>query len=132
MEYGNDFKSKYTTLHISTTLYWKNMNEKQKMTQTQIPPGGDGEWARKSLFRIIFITSGYNISKLLWCLLILIKNETKSLQSAKIKDFSQKGNQRKQAFLGILACLLGSQYDVHWLLYLSFTTKKQKSNACKL
>ena len=34
----------------------------------------------------------------------------------------EKRNQGKQAFLGILACLLGSQYDVHWFLYLSFIT----------
>ena len=26
----------------------------------------------------------------------------------------QKNDQGKQAFLGILACLLGSQYDMHW------------------
>ena len=32
MEYGIDFKSKYTTLQISTMLDWKNMNEKQKKT----------------------------------------------------------------------------------------------------
>ena len=28
MEYGNDYKSKYTTLQIRTTLDWKNMNKK--------------------------------------------------------------------------------------------------------
>ena len=37
-----------------------------------------------------------------------------------------KMNQEKQAFLGILACLRGSQYDVHWLLDLYF--KLQKKN----
>ena len=42
MEYGIDFKSKYTTLQFSTTLDWKKMNEKQNMTRTQIPPGGMG------------------------------------------------------------------------------------------
>ena len=29
-------------------------------------------------------------------------------------------NQGKQAFLGILACLLGRKYDVHWFIYLYF------------
>ena len=50
MEYGIDFKSNYTTLHINTTLDWKKMNEKQKMTRTQM----DGEWARESLFKNYF------------------------------------------------------------------------------
>ena len=53
MEYGNDFKSKYTTLQINTMLDLKKMNEKQKMTPTQIPLGGMGnglERAHSKLF----------------------------------------------------------------------------------
>ena len=52
-------------MHISTTLDWKKMNEKQKMTQTQIPPGGMGNGLERGYSKIIFITSGYNISKLI-------------------------------------------------------------------
>ena len=38
------------------------------------------------------------------------------LKIVKNEQFSfAKRNQGKQAFLGILACLLGSQYDVHFL-----------------
>ena len=92
MEYGNGSKSKYTTLYINTTVDWKRWTKSKKKDTDVNPPREDGEWARKSLFRIIFITSGYNIIKLIWCLLILIQNETKSLQSAKIKDFNQKGD----------------------------------------
>ena len=54
MEYGIDFKSKYTTLHISTTLDWKKMNEKQKNDTDANSPQGDGEYAQKSLFEKIF------------------------------------------------------------------------------
>ena len=62
MEYGIDFKSKYTTLHISTTtLDWKKMNEKQKMTRTQIPPGGMGNGLERAYSELFFITGGYNI-----------------------------------------------------------------------
>ena len=42
MEYETDNELKHTTLQISTTLDLKKMNEKQKMTRTQIPPGGMG------------------------------------------------------------------------------------------
>ena len=54
MEYGNDFMSKYTTLQINTTLDNKKMNEKQKKDTDANPPRGDGEWARKSLFKNYF------------------------------------------------------------------------------
>ena len=59
MEDGIDFKSKYTTLQISTMLDWKNMNEKQKMKRTQIPPGGMGngiERAYSELFLLPVVT----------------------------------------------------------------------------
>ena len=62
MEYGNDFKSKYTTLQISTTLDWKKMNEKQKMTQTQIPPGGMGNGLERAYSKL-FILPAVTISK---------------------------------------------------------------------
>ena len=55
MEYGNDFKLKYTTLHISTRLYWKKMNEKQKMTQTQIPPGGMGNGLERAYSELFLL-----------------------------------------------------------------------------
>ena len=58
MEYGIYFKSKYTTLQINTTLYWKKMNEKKKMTRTQIPEGGMGNGLERAYSTIIFITSG--------------------------------------------------------------------------
>ena len=38
-----------------------------------------------------FIISGYNIRKIIWILLVLIQNETKALQNAKIKYYSKKG-----------------------------------------
>ena len=61
MEYGNDFKSKYTTLHISTTLYWKKMNEKQKMTWTQIPPRGMGNGLERA-YSELFLLPAVKIS----------------------------------------------------------------------
>ena len=72
MEYGNYFKSNYTTLQISTMLYWKKMNKKQKMTQTQIPQGGMGnglERAYSELFLLPAVTISaklYDSSWFLW------------------------------------------------------------------
>ena len=72
MEYGIDFKSKYTTLQINTTLDWKKMNEKQKMTRTQIPPGemGNGlERAYSELFllpTVTILTNWYDASWFLY------------------------------------------------------------------
>ena len=42
-------------------------------------------------------------------------DNTQKLQKklSKINEKRAKRNQGKQAFLGILACLLGSQYDMH-------------------
>ena len=54
MDNGIDFKSKYTTLQINTMLDYKKMNEKQKKDTDANPPRGDGEWARKSLFKNYF------------------------------------------------------------------------------
>ena len=62
------------------------------MTPTQIPPGGMGNGLERAYSKIIFITIGYNIRNLILFLFILIYNEIKSLQSAKIKDFNQKGD----------------------------------------
>ena len=46
---------------------------------------------------------------------LITKKKTK-LKIVKNEQFSfVKRNQGKQAFLGILDCLLGSQYDVHFL-----------------
>ena len=56
-----------------------------------------------------------NTLKVLWVTTLLPEKKTK-LKTVKKEHFSfAKGNQGKQAFLGILACLLGSQYDVHFL-----------------
>ena len=50
MEYGNDFKSNYTTLQISTTLDWKKMNEKKKNdTNTNSPQGGWGMGSKEPI-----------------------------------------------------------------------------------
>ena len=57
MEYGIDFKSKYTTLQINTTLDWKKMNEKQKMTQTQIPPGGMENGLERAYLELFLLPS---------------------------------------------------------------------------
>ena len=65
MEYGNDFKSKYTTLQSITTLRLKKDERKAKNDTDANPPSGDEGWARKSLFRTIFITKGYNIRKII-------------------------------------------------------------------
>ena len=59
MEYGNDFKSNYTTLQIITMLHLKKINEKQKITRTQILPGGMGnglERAYSELFLLPVVT----------------------------------------------------------------------------
>ena len=56
-----------------------------------------------------------NTLKVLWVTTLITEKKTK-LKIVKKEQFSfAKGNQGKQAFLGILACFLGSQYDVHFL-----------------
>ena len=55
MEYGNYYKSKYTTLHITTTLYWKKDEQKVKNDTDANPPRGDGEQDRKSPFEEVII-----------------------------------------------------------------------------
>ena len=51
MEYEIDIEINYTTLHIRSMLAWNEMRKnKQKDTDVN-PPRGDGEWARKSLFK---------------------------------------------------------------------------------
>ena len=55
MEYRIDFKSKYATLQINTTLDWKKMNEKQKMTWTQIPLGGMGNGLERAYSKLFLL-----------------------------------------------------------------------------
>ena len=56
MEYGNDYKSNYTTLHIRTMLYYKKINEKEKKkTRTQIPPGGMVNRIERAYSKIYFV-----------------------------------------------------------------------------
>ena len=90
MEYEMDNESKYTTLQVITMLDWKNMNEKKKKGHRHKSPQGGWGMGSKEPIQNYFINSSYNIRKLIWHLLILIQNETKSLQSAKSKDFSEK------------------------------------------
>ena len=59
--------------------------------RTWIPPGGMGNGLERAYSEKIFIISGYNIRKIIWILLVLIQDETKALQNAKIKDYSKKG-----------------------------------------
>ena len=53
------------------------------------------------------------------------KNYPKKSKLKKLKKCAKK-NQEKQAFLGILACLLGSQYDLHFYARYNFNTWKEK------
>ena len=56
-----------------------------------------------------------NTLKLFWVTTLITEKKIK-LKIVKKEQFSfAKRNQGKQAFLGILACILGSQYDVHFL-----------------
>ena len=74
--------SKYTIIHNKSKIEqkWEKM---QKGETDADPPWGYGEWARKSLLKmIIFIITGYNIRKLnyaLWSLLSGIQRLTTSL-----------------------------------------------------
>ena len=51
-----------------------------------------GNGLERAYLEKFFIISGYNIRKPIWILLVLIQNETKALQNAKIKDYSKKGD----------------------------------------
>ena len=92
MEYGNNFKSKYTTLKISTTLDWKNMNEKQKMKRTQIPPGGIGnglERAYSKLFLLPAVTISKNWYDTSW---FLYRMKSRAYKVRKLKISVKKGD----------------------------------------
>ena len=67
MEYEINNEINYTTLQIISMLDLRKMNEKapKKRDTDANPPRGDGEWARKSLFKNNFINSGYNIRELI-------------------------------------------------------------------
>ena len=65
MEYGIDFMSKYTTLQINTTVEKKDERKAKKKTRTQIPLGGMGNGLERAYSELYFITSGYNIKKMI-------------------------------------------------------------------
>ena len=53
MEYGIDNKSKYTTVHIRTTLDFKKRNEKRKKRHgRRSPQGGWGEGSKEPTQKI--------------------------------------------------------------------------------
>ena len=87
MEYGNDNKSKYTTLQIRTTLVCKKKEGKKskKETQTQIPLGGMVNRLERAYSKIIFpfISSDLQYHQIeidvLWSLLSRIQRLTTSL-----------------------------------------------------
>ena len=54
----------------------------------EFPPGGMGNGLERAYSDNFFIIFYYNISKIIWILLVLIHNETKDLQISKIKDYS--------------------------------------------
>ena len=65
--------------------------------------------------------------KVLWVTTLITEKKTK-LKIVKKEQFRfAKRNQGKQAFVGILACLLGSQYDVHFLAEFK-SLKNEKRN----
>ena len=51
IKYEINNKINYTTLQIRSILVWKEMSEKQQKEHRRKSPRGDGEWARKSLFK---------------------------------------------------------------------------------
>ena len=51
MEYEINNKINYTTLQIRSILVWKEMSKSNKKDTDANLPRGDGEWARKSLFK---------------------------------------------------------------------------------
>ena len=61
MEYGINNKIKYTTLQIRSILVKGNKHKNDENGTDANPPKGDGEWARKSLFKNNFIKRSYNI-----------------------------------------------------------------------
>ena len=66
--------------------------KQQKGHRRKSPQGGWGMGSKEPIQKLFFIHSGYNIRELIQFILILIRIEIKSLQSAKIKSFSQMGD----------------------------------------
>ena len=92
MEYGIDMKSNYTTLQINTTLDWKKMNEKQKMTWTQIPLGGMGNGLQRAyskLFLLPVVTISAKWYDASW---FLYRMKPKAYKVQKLKISVKKGD----------------------------------------
>ena len=68
-----------------------------------------------------------NTLKFFWVTTLITKKKTKLKIVKNEKNSFAKRNHGKHAFLGILACLLGSQYDVHFLAEFK-TLKNEKRN----
>ena len=85
MEYGNDYKSKYTTLHIRATLVSKDMNKNKKLTPIEIPPGGMVNRLERAYSKgpLLFISSDLQYQQIeidaLWSLLFGIQRLKTSL-----------------------------------------------------
>ena len=69
-----------------------------------------------------------NTLKVLWVTTLISGKKKTKLEIVKKEQFSfAKRNQGKQAFLGIFVLLLGSQYDVHFLVeFKSLKNEKKK------
>ena len=92
MEYVIDFKSKYTTLYINTMLDWKKMNEKKKMTQMQIPPGGMGNGLERSYSKL-FLLPAVKISENWYdASLFLYSMKPRAYKVQKLKFSVKKGD----------------------------------------
>ena len=67
-----------------------------------------------------------NTLNVFWISSLITEKNTK-LKIVKKEQFSfAKRNQGKQDFLGILSFLLGSQYDVHFLVEFTFLKNEKK------
>ena len=69
-----------------------------------------------------------NTLNVFWVTTLITEKKTK-LKIVKKEQFSfAKRNQGKKDFLGILACLLGREYDVHFLVKFKYLKNEKKRN----
>ena len=83
MEYEIDIEVKYTTLQIISILAWNEMSKNQQKDTDPNPPSGDGEWARKSLFKNYFLLTEVKILENWY-------NSSWSLYGVKSRDYKVK------------------------------------------
>ena len=92
MEYGIYFKSKYTTLHINTTLDQKKTNESKKWHGRKSPQGGWGMGSKEPIQKIFLLPVITISEKLYDSSWFLYRMKSRAYKVQKLKISVKKGD----------------------------------------